>query len=179
MKRIVLLLSHLGADSKVLYSVLNTHPQIDGFNYKIYDNIEVLENLTSNNHKLDNSSAIFLDRLLFNHQISDKKVYSLCKFIIFIRGQESISEIIKNEGVNVGSALRYYSYRLRRLAEISTQTDCLLFTWENLKDKNFKSIESFLSLNSSLKMNYSLRESKEINKKAKDRYEFYLRFISQ
>ncbi len=184
MKTCLFILSHLGADSSVLFKSLDKNPMIQGYNTEIiYDHPEALENLTSQGHKLDNSSAIYMEELLYNHFISSKHIYKLAKFIVLIRQpKESLNEIVYSYDYTPYDAFKYYCYRLRRIAEMSKVIDGIFVTWEHL-GKQSELISKYLDI-SPLQLEQrriiprNLIPTNLIDK-AQERFEWYHYFIKQ
>ena len=73
---------HSGCD--VIYESLNRTKKTQGFNYSeknYYQSPLNFLSLTHENHKLHDSSALYMDVLNFNQQLSTKTAYEYCKFI--------------------------------------------------------------------------------------------------
>ena len=69
MKKVIFLISHIGSGSDALYALLNNNPRIMGYeNADIYENNLSLFALIDKKHKLNNSSRIYMDHLLYNYQ---------------------------------------------------------------------------------------------------------------
>jgi hypothetical protein len=156
MKKLIFVCSHLHSGSSDLCSILDENPKIQickNFEKQNYSNPLDIFYVTSASHKTNNKSALYLDHLLFNYQLSMKAAYSYCKFIYVIRNPEpTINLLVTKDGMTAENASRYYSYRLRRLYEMSKKTPgSVLLTWDDLQSGNYASIlESYLSLNQPL-----------------------------
>ncbi len=187
MKKTLFIVSHLGSDSNKFCETLNQHPKIDIKNFFLtYSTSESLLDLHLQKHKLDNTSAIYGDQIVFNKDFSSDSLYSLCKFIYFVREPfASLSFLIKEANYTELSAYRYYSYRLRRIYEMCKRTpEAILITWQNFKDKKgLNLIQNYLNLKENI--NYlDLEEyenilSPETMKLSYDCYEKYLYSFKQ
>lgn len=127
MRKILFIASHLGSGSDVLYKALNQHPQIQGYRSSEEGNVYMhplaLLSLVNCRHKLNNSSAIFMDELLLNYCFQIKTVYKTCKFIYVIRDAEpTLNWLVEKNYFKPLQAQRYYLYRLRRLCEMAKRT---------------------------------------------------------
>lgn len=184
MRKTLLLLSHLGAGSSVLFDALSQNPRIEGYRTgQTYDHPEKLTSLTTNIHKRDNSSAIYMDELLFNKDISCKLICSFSKFIFLIREPgASLAEIkrLYPEYTDI-NAQRYYCYRLRGIYEyICRVPEAVVLTWDDIKSNNFCVLERYLSLKESI----SIKEPIDCNDsiysaECLDCYERYLNHIKR
>lgn len=153
MHKILFLASHLGSGSSVLYKSLNEHPKIQGFKSKlgnVYTHPFNLLSLVNNRHKLHNSSAVYMDELLYNYLFSIKYAYNVSKFIYVIRDAEpTLNWLMENELFKTPlSAQRYYLYRLRRICEMARHTPgAVVLNYYDLKNKKgLDKIESYLNL---------------------------------
>lgn len=152
MKKIVFLCSHLYSGSGMVYDAMNLHPKIQG-----YKNISTnrymspvdLLTLTNYNHKIKNRSAIYMDEILYNYQISSKDIYRYCKFIYLVRRPiVPISFNISLDKKKINYAILYYKFRLRRLCEMAKRTPgAILLTYDQLIDgKGMDLISEYLDL---------------------------------
>lgn len=159
MRKILFLSSHLGSGSSVLYKSLNMHPRIQGFKSKennVYIHPFSLLSLVNNRHKLHNSSAIYMDELLYNYCLSIKYAYDVCKFIYIIRDAEpTLNWLVENELFKTPlHAQRYYLYRLRRICEMAKRTPgAVVLNYYDIKNKKgLDKIESYLNLKESIEL---------------------------
>jgi len=194
MKKIVLICSHEYSGSTALYESLNDHIRIQGFrNKNRYESPLNFYYLTKNHHKLGNKSAIFLDEVVRNHQISTKSAYDYCKLIFVLREPEAVmGYMIGNEKRNPSFACRYYSFRLRRLYEMSKKSSgSLLLTYDDLaSSRGIGLLEKYLGLKTSINFDPNLLipfqrtfnldaiTPKEMNV-LRDSYERYLYLMTQ
>lgn len=152
MKKILFVCSHLHSGSAALFDALNHHPRIQGYKLAArspYAGPSNLLTLTEQHHKLDNRSAIYMDELLHNHHFSTKAAYKECKFIYVVREPASVLNLlIGNEKMKPSFAVRYYTYRLRRLCEMAKRTPgAVLLTWDDLvENRGISLIEEYLNL---------------------------------
>lgn len=135
MKRVLLLISHYCSGSDLLYRSLETHPRIQGFRQGIYDNRLSLVNLVSQPHKEDTSAAIYMDELLLNSSITDKRIYPECRYIFVIRdAKDTLNELVVTKKYTPIHAANYYLMRLRRMYSIAKQQpDSVLLTFDDLE----------------------------------------------
>ena len=168
MKKIVFICSHQYSGSNILYEALDKHPRIQGFKgvtIGTYFSGSQLLSLTQNEHKLKNRSAIYMDEILYNFQISSKDVYKYCKFIYVLRKPEvPISYLIANDKKKPSFALLYYKFRVRRLCEMAKRTPGAVFlTYEQLcAGQGIELIKEYLDLPSDIDFNPS--EMEKINR---------------
>lgn len=150
MKRVLFLLSHFCSGSDPLYHSLNQHPKIQGFRENIiYENRQSLITLTSRDHKLDNESAIYMDELLTNNTIADKKIYSECRYIFILRDPyDTLNEIVATKKYEPRRALNHYLFRLRRMYSIAMKApDSILLTFADIESgKGSDMIMNYLKL---------------------------------
>jgi hypothetical protein len=152
MKKILFVCSHLYSGSSALFEMLNQHPKIQGYNIaplNFYTNPLNLLSLTEQDHKLNNRSAIYMDHLLFNHHLSTKAAYQECEFVYVVREPRAVLNfLVRNEKLKPIFALRYYTYRLRRLCEMAKRTPgAVLLTWDDLvANRGMSFIEEYLGL---------------------------------
>jgi len=126
MRKVLFIASHLDSGSDIVYKSLNQNPQIQGFrslNHNVYMHPLSLLSMMNCRHKLNNSSAIYMDELLFNYCFQIKSAYAICKFIYVIRDAEpTLNLLVENGRFDPVQAQRYYLYRLRRLCEMAKRT---------------------------------------------------------
>lgn len=159
MKKAVFLCSHLCSGSNKLYEFMIKHSRIDGFRKDFpntYDSNGSILRLFTNKHKANNNSSIYLDEIFYNFQISSKSLYNTSKFIYLIRSPEqSISQIIAYNKYTPENACRYYTFRLRRICEMASQTkDAVFLTFDELYEgKGVELINDYLELSKSIEFN--------------------------
>lgn len=184
MSRILFLVSHLASGSTGLVHILNGNERIQMMTSNIiYENVNDLNILKTQRHKLNNVAAIYGDHLLFNTSLNNKSLYNCAKFIFCIRpGAATINELVSKHDVAPESALNYYCFRLRRIYEMAYQMpQAVLVTWDDLASgKELRQIEEYLDLNTPLCPNPELFEGKiediapfPIRQQAEDYYEKY------
>ncbi len=187
MKKVVLICSHLHSGSRELYNSMNNHSQIQGYNHSVYSSPLDFLKLTDQYHKLNNRSAVYMDELLFNYSLSTKVAYNECNFIYVIR--EPISVLNKLVLINKMKpifGLRYYTYRLRRLYEMSKRTPgAILLTWEDLiANRGIDLLEKYIGLKESIKFkidnNFDISDNLinlNLRKESEDCYQKYLYYF--
>ena len=180
MNRFVFVISHLGADYSNLTDVLNNHPQIQIYDTNsVYNSPISLEPILSLEHKLSNSSAIYGDCILKNINLQSKDLYSICKFIYLIDSPKlSLNKIMTSENIDHIHAMRYYTYRLRRIYEIAKTASGVLVNTEKFGD-SLSEISQYLDLFEECKgeFNSNLVENIvpfETIQYCEERYEYYL-----
>lgn len=168
MKNVVFIVSHLHSGSDSLIQTLNENPRVQIQSTKLaYNHPDVLRSLFSLGHKLDNSSAIFGDHILFNTDLSSSTFYDFAKFIYVIRdGRGTLEDILfdKNLNYDQNKAELYYSYRLRRIYEMASKTPNAIFLnhKQMYQKKNLELIEHYLNLKEPLKYKELRRSNFEI-----------------
>lgn len=133
MKRIILVVSHLGAGSASLCYCLAQNKIIqwmqDGIIYD--DPVLSVESILTTQHRYSEKIGLYINEVLYNYQISHKKVYDACQFIYLVRDPKSSIRIVKPNDATY--ALNYYVFRLRRIYEMTKETKGALFmTWDDL-----------------------------------------------
>ena len=152
MKKILFVCSHSYSGSGGLFDALNRHPRIQGYHLAArspYSHPLNFLTLTEQPHKLDNRSAIYADELLYNQQLSTKAAYKECKFVYVVREPEPVLNfLVGNDRIKPSFAVRYYTYRLRRLCEMAKRTPgAVLLTWDDLAvGRGLNLIEEYLGL---------------------------------
>ena len=172
---------------------MTASPRIQGYKAHAieYDSPLSLYLLASQEHKMDNSSALYLDELLYNSQFYCKQAYSVCKFIYVLRGPESVIDyMMHKDGLRAEVAARSYAFRLRRLCEMAKRTPgALLLTYDDLIGKRgLDLVAAHLGIKDSIRLNPDLLDEigprlnpvpldQEIRSSLQDSYERYLYFL--
>jgi hypothetical protein len=155
MRKPLFIMSHLGSGSTDLFDILQAHPRIDGFRTGMcYDHADKLFSLMENIHKRDNSTAIYMDELLFNTSFASRHLCPYCKFIYLIREPKaSLNLMLRHHPeYNLTTAARYYCYRMRGIYEYFRRTrDAVFMTWDDIP-KNLEAIRVYLGLKEPLVM---------------------------
>lgn len=190
MKKIVFVCSHLQSGSAALCAVMNLHPRIQLYETSTYHSSMDLIALTKQSHKINNRSAIYLNELLFNYELCTKSAYTNCKFIYLIRSPEIVlGNLIEKQEMKLSCAVRYYTYRLRRLCEMAKRTPgAVLLTWDDLNsNRGINLIDEYLELKQPLiydsvfleqfKEENSVKIKLEIKNSAEETYQKYLYWL--
>jgi len=197
MKKITLINSHCYSGSSVLYDAMCECSNIQGYKSKDLDNnyfsnISLL-NLTKKDHKKRNRSALYLDEILYNYSLSTKLDFSNCFFIIVIKRPEGVlRRMILNNKLKPTFAVRHYTYRLRRLCEMTKCcSNYVLLTFEDLKNNiGTEYISNYLKLKETITLEKESLDflDKELDvkslkyehiKEAESSYERYFYFLKQ
>lgn len=133
MKRVILVISHLGAGSASFCYCLAQNKIIQwipqGITYD--DPVHSVESILATKHKYSDKIGLYVNEVLYNYQISHKKVYEACQFIYLVRDPKSAIRVLKPN--DAAFALNYYIFRLRRIYEMTKETKGALFlTWDDL-----------------------------------------------
>lgn len=100
----------------------------------------------------------YIDRLVYNHQLTGKCFFDICNFIYLVREpSHALSHVMAN-GYSPEAAADYYAFRLRRMCEMAVKTKpnkSVLLSYDQLVDsstrcKKFKEIEEMLNLKTPL-----------------------------
>jgi hypothetical protein len=159
-----------------------------GFRTEIsYNHYSSVELLSEQKHKIDDSSAIYMDLLLFNYEFSCTSLYDHCKFIYFIReAKPTLNKIIEDyPQYKPETALKYYCFRLRRICEMAKRTpNCIVLTWEDLHAKRgLNLLEEYLNLKDPLKIKNFERVENVLNRdlinKGQDSFERHLYYLKK
>ena len=180
MNRFVFVISHLGSDYLSLIDSLNNHPQIQIYDTNSFYNSPIsLEPILNLEHKLPNSSAIYGDCINKNINLQTKELYLICKFIYLIDPPKlALNKIIHFEKVDHLYAMRYYTYRLRRIYEIAKEASGVLVNTQKFKE-SLKEISQYLELSEECKGEFVTVPTENIVsfetlKHCEERYEYYL-----
>ena len=192
MKKVVFICSHLYSGSNALYEAMNNHSRIQGYSgLNRYLSCLQLLTLCEFNHKTKNRSAIYMDEIIYNHQISSKEIYKYCKFIYIIRRPEiPINFMISNDKIKSNFALSYYKLRMRRICEMAKRTPgSVLLTYDDLSEgRGLDLISDYLELPQPIEFSPSSLNSlnrnfgtdllaKGLRSEVEDSYERYLYFL--
>ncbi len=154
MKKVIFLISHIGSGSDALYALLNNNPRIMGYeNANIYENNLSLFALIDKKHKLNNSSRIYMDHLLYNYQYC-LKPDPLIQMIFLVREPEGTIDYLVNRKIfKKSDAKRYYLYRMRRICELAKRNkDSVFLTYSNLREgKGLDLLKNYIGLKEDLK----------------------------
>ena len=159
MNKIVFVCSHLYSGSQSLIESMNQHPRIQFHNLApvmMYSSPLNLQTLSNQGHKCKNKSAIYMDHLLYNYELSTASAFSYCKFIFVIRPPETtLNFLISEKKYKPEFAARHYSFRLRKLCQLSKMcSEGVLLTWEDLlENRGINLIENLLELKSPINFN--------------------------
>lgn len=166
------IITHFGAGSTALCRILDQNPKISalGSSELIYDHPTKLDDLRRGWTKQANryiGVEHYIDRLRYNHQITNKCFYNICNFIYLLREPTHVLPHVMANGYKPEAAADYYAFRLRRMCEMfakTPQNKSILITYDQLIDENqcnekFKQIENMLNLRIPLKSHFTPRLS--------------------
>jgi hypothetical protein len=141
----VFLITHLGAGASLLANMLNASHRINVLPvkpaYYQYDDPSKLENIIMPYLHIKPLSTTFIHRINYSHTISNKSILGVGRFIYLIREPlEALNYIVKEKRYTEQIALRYYTFRLRRICEMARLTDGIFFTWDDLVKGTAKSL---------------------------------------
>ncbi len=147
----IFIATHLGAGGSMLVDMISANRRI-GRMYRdatqTYTDPIALDYIQRKTLDINPQARMFVDRIVFNHELAHKSFYTDCLFIFLVREPEAtIGHLIKL-GYTEKSATRYYSYRLRRLCEMAKQAKHkIAITWDELINKEaFPEIKSLLGI---------------------------------
>lgn len=182
MNTLLFLTSHVGSDSALLYNTLAENKRIQGISLGgQYDHPTIAFNITSLPHKLRDSSAIYMDHILYNYTICHDNFYKTAKFIYLVREARPSLDVLMSR-YSPTSALMYYTFRLRRMCETAKKTPgAVWLTWEDMmSERGLALIEQYLGLKTKIKSIRGVENVSETQvpsemvEKAQKSYEFYL-----
>lgn len=185
MRKISLLVSHLCSGSDILYNSLNNNPRIQGYRRlepNFYASGLDFLYLINCKHKLNNTSAIFMDEILLNSAIGSKDCYNYCKFIYIIRKpEETLNLLVQKKMYKPNYAQRYYLYRLRRICEMVKRTNGILLVYPNF---NPELVQEYLKLKEPIKFNSKIEKidnlvSSKLIEETEEAYEKYFSFLKR
>lgn len=193
MNKIVLVCSHLYSGSQVLLESMNQNPRIQHYNLASsfnYTSPLSFHTLIKQDHKMKNKSAIYMDHLLYNYELSTSAAFSYCKFLFVIRPPETVLNfLISEKKYKPQFAARHYAFRLRRICQLAKRcSGGVLLTWQDLlENRGIDLINDLLELKTPIKFNpeqlnaYKPRFSNNLSgiylKESETAYEKYLYFL--
>jgi hypothetical protein len=154
MKRVLLVVSHVGSNSSSFCRLLDKNKRIQYVEQNlVYDNLTSIEYITSREHK--STIGIYLNDLVYNYQISNKNICKFCDFIYLIRDPKTFN--VENPD--------YYIFRLRRIYELAREFGGVFLTWGDVaSNKAVKFVENRFGLAS--KLNFEeIKENKSLKNK--------------
>jgi hypothetical protein len=78
--------------------------------------------------------GLYVNEVLYNYQISHKAIYHSCEIVYLIRDPKTSIKFLKPKDAEY--ALSYYIFRLRRIYEMTKDTEGAVFlTWDDLMNK--------------------------------------------
>lgn len=182
----VFIATHYGAGGSMLMTMLGASRRFgkvsrgDGQTYR---DPTVLASVQRDAAARQPQARVFVDRLVMNHELSHDFYYENVKFVFLVREPEESIKYIMEIGYTEAAALRYYSYRLRRLCEMARKAKHkIVVTWGDLADKSaFPAIKEFLGVKE-LTSIYRPEKSKETVtpatvSSARRCYERHLRYL--
>lgn len=119
MKRILLVASHVGANSDKLISTLENKRTQLVRSTAIYEHPSILCKLIT-----EHPYSIYLGDVLYNIQMPRTEVYQMCDFIYLVRNPRflKLDKLLTD----------YYVFRLRRLYEMARVTGGIFLTWDDV-----------------------------------------------
>jgi hypothetical protein len=122
MKKVILLMTHFGADSHYLCRALNEDKRIQWVDKNfIFDHPTTITTMSNSAHKYSNAVGLFLSEIFYNYQISHKGIYKICEFIFLVRSPKYALPEIMKEFKTPEASLDYYIFRLRRMYETAKE----------------------------------------------------------
>lgn len=182
----VFVATHYGAGGSMLMTMLGANRRFgkvsreDGQTYR---DPTVLAAVQRDAAARQPQARVFVDRLIANHELSHDFYYENVLFVFLVREPEESIKYMMETGYTEAAALRYYSYRLRRLCEMARKArHKIVVAWDELADKSaFPAIKEFLGLKE-LTSIYRPEKSKETVagatvSSARRCYERHLRYL--
>lgn len=131
MKRVVIVATHLGANSSSLCQMLDKNKRIQWSQTGIiYDHPTKTTDITSTEHKFNNFVGIYINEVFYNYQICHKEIHQACDFIYLVREPRCLGVLIDEK--NASYMVDYYIFRLRRIYEMVKGVGGLFLTWQDL-----------------------------------------------
>jgi len=94
-------------------------------------------------------ARLFVDRVVYNHEIISTNYFQMCDYIFLLREAEgTLNAIVQSGRLKPEAALRYYVFRLRRLCEMAKKSPRrVVLTWDELVDKScLPALKKFLGM---------------------------------
>lgn len=128
MKRVLIVSSHLGANSSRLCYFLD-QTKVQWIKETIvYDHPRKVKLLEEIDHKY-RSNGLFVNEVLFNYQICHKRICDFCNLIYFVREPNCLRT---SKVETMESLLSHYIFRLRRMYEMVKDKGGIILTWNDL-----------------------------------------------
>jgi len=181
MKRVIIVVTHLGSNSASLCHMLDKSKKIQWAQTGIvYDHPTTTKEITSIEHKFNNFVGLYVNEVFYNYQICHKGIYQSCEFIYLVREPKCLGILIDKD--NASYIVDYYVFRLRRIYEmIKCMRSGTFLTWQDLaSQKGVRILEDKLGISEKLifkEMPYSkkpLNFPNNLLKKAERAYELCL-----
>jgi hypothetical protein len=144
MKKILFLMSHIGANSNHLHNILTDNSIIDSFKSDtVYEHPDDLNLMLMKRHKNDNAASIYMDELLHNYRLTCKPLCKICQFIFLLGEPKPSINRICSSGYTIESAVRYYCFRLRGMYEYYLRSGGIFC---KLEESELQKITDYLGL---------------------------------
>lgn len=153
-----LIITHAGSGGTLLCRILSTNLTIRSYGRTglIYDHPAILARVRQHiNYVMGTPSKSeydwYIDKLIYNRDLTNKAFYNICKFIYMVRSPEIPLATLISQGYPPQGAETYYLFRLRRMCEMANKTGGILLTYEDLITKRaFPLLKNTLKLKSPL-----------------------------
>jgi hypothetical protein len=151
MKKLIIVVTHLGANSSSLCHMLGNNKKIQWSQTGIvYDHPTKIKEITSIEHKFSNFVGLYINEVFYNYQICHKGIYQSCEFVYLVREPKCLEILIDKD--NATYIVDYYVFRLRRIYEmIKCMRSGIFLTWQNLiNQKGVRILEDKLGISEKL-----------------------------
>lgn len=180
MKRVVIVATHLGANSSSLCHMLDKNKRMQWVQTGlVYDHPTKINDIISIDHKYNNFVGGYVNEVFYNYQICHKEMHQTCEFVYLVREPKCLGVLIENK--DASSVVDYYIFRLRRIYEMVRSMGGIFLTWQDLvSQKGIKILKEKLNIPEDLlfeEMPYNktmLNLSPVLLKKAEKAYELCL-----
>jgi len=180
MKRVIIVVTHLGANSASLCHMLSKSKKIQWAQTGIvYDHPTKTNEITVIEHKFNNFVGMYVNEVFYNYQICHKGLYQACEFIYLVREPRCLGTLIEKD--NASYIIDYYIFRLRRIYEMMKSYGGIFLTWQNLvNQKDVKILENKFNISDKLEFEEIPYSKKSLNfpndllRKAEQAYELCL-----
>lgn len=151
--RHIFLLTHLGSGASMLMDMLAGSRRVATIRQKSmyyqYDDPAKLESIVRPALEVRPLARTFVHKLNYNHTLACPAFLWAVDVMLMVRGPEgTLDHLVGRRRYSEMAALRYYTYRLRRLCEIARRVPAaVVVTWDGLLSRRaFDGIKQFVGV---------------------------------
>jgi hypothetical protein len=147
----VFIATHIGAGGNMLADMISANRRIARIrrdSTQVYTDPIALDYAQRKTLEGNPNARMFVDRIVFNHELAHTSFYADCLFVFLVREPEATLKHLVGLGYTERAAARYYTYRLRRLCEMARRAKhSIVTTWDELVSKQaFPAIKELIGM---------------------------------